>query len=285
MRRTGKLRTVLVVMFLLASISLAGAEGFGVYSSEKTKTMDNGTAEFELFLINPDDQPQNLQVSASEIEGGNLWIEKGSISRRVSGLTATIQMESSKPVTSGENLVQLGDGNFVNTTRLKLVFEAEGSERDRYDFDIDLRQQFESEERTNLSQDVVNVRTYSYTVLGEESFEGDEQEDSIEPDPEEEEEEGGQGAFQDFFQGVDEELDIQFGDDGEDTGDQSEGQERDSAGEEEEEAVTENGDESGQESPAADTETQRSKKGGPDTVTYILGAAVLASVVYLLRVM
>lgn len=147
-------------------VGAATASSLGTFTSETDVKATDGSATYSLTIFNIGQQDLEVTLQPANAEDVSVAIGSSQIGLNYgSDGSASFNMEASPPTESPGSegsWFYLGDGEYIRT--YKFTVQASLLESSYESFDINIRaKSAQKGERQNLSQ-VVQVRTYSYTI-------------------------------------------------------------------------------------------------------------------------
>lgn len=269
---------------------LSAAAGFGTFTSEKDVTVSGDQASFSITVMNTGSQTLSVNFDDRGVDDATLRFEDNNDSIILPSSSVT------KNPSQGGSWYYLGNGEYVETRKIKFTLFLQDSDYEEFTVDVRAQTVGSAEDEVNASQNIVQVRSYSYSVTSDGAG-SNPQDDEQQSDPDVGFDFGGNdGGFSGLpgiglgdgssgnsgsDEGSDNDPDIEIGD-GNDSG---------SEDETEEDQVTGGGQNSSSEDDGQGAAGEGSITGGffqsqnINGVTVILLLGVMLSGVYLYRVM
>lgn len=273
------LKTVLIVTLVIGLTSLVTASSLGTFTSDTDITTSGNQASYSITLMNTGDEPLYITLEPRNVEGASIRFNNNSFALRASDPTTNPSNDGS--------WYYLGDGEYVRTRTVEMTVFLEDSSAETFDLDIRAQPVGNPDQTSPSRQDIVQVRTYSYSITQDGSDPETEQQDS-----------GGEDVGFDIGgntgSGGVPEIDLGGSDSGTDTAQESDGDTdvsiNESENEQDEDQETINGSETSQNNSISGDSTNsptgnffQSQNINGTTIILILG--LMASVTYLYKVM
>lgn len=152
-------KAVLLLAFLIGLTSIATASSLGTFTSETEVTTSGDQASFSITLMNTGDEPLYITLEPGNVDSASVRFSNNSFTLKASEPTRNPSDEGS--------WYYLGDGEYVETTTVDMTVFLEDSSSESFDVDIRAQPVGNPDQTSPSRQDIVQVRSYSYSVVSE----------------------------------------------------------------------------------------------------------------------
>jgi hypothetical protein len=153
-----KAKILMTAILFLLMTGLTTAAGFGTFTSEKDVSVSGGEASFSITVMNTGNQPLSVEFEPRNVEDAVVRFKDNEDS---------IILESSSPTrnpSSEGSWYYLGEGEYIETRKVEFKLLLQGSEYEEFSVDVRAQAITSDDENVNASQNIVQIRSYSYSV-------------------------------------------------------------------------------------------------------------------------